>query len=78
MSKVKIKTKYKYIEFVPTVLVDMWNCINRKSKSELGTVDWDKQEHRYVFEPANMPESALIFSADCLQDIAHFIKQLKD
>lgn len=69
-----MKTKYKYIEFVQTTLHGFWNCLNIKSRAELGSVSYYKAWGQYVFEPYELGD--VIFSSDCLRDVAHFLDQL--
>ena len=70
----KLKTKYKYIEFKESIFLKIWTCMNRKDKTELGTVEFEALWNQYVFCTNN--EIYVMFSAGCLRDIAHFIKQL--
>jgi len=69
-----MKTEYKYIKFVQTTLADHWNCLNRKSETELGSVSYYKQWRQFVFEPDELGD--VIFNSSCLRDIAHFLDQL--
>jgi len=69
-----MRTKYKYIEFVPTVLDGHWNCLNRRGKETLGSVSFYQQWKQYIFEPEEL--NCCVFSSDCLRDIAEFLDQL--
>ena len=69
-----LKTKYRYIEFVPTTLTDNWNCLNKKHKDELGSVFFCKPWKQFVFEFTEL--SDYVFNSSCLQDITHFLDQL--
>jgi len=71
-----MKTKYKYIEFTQTVLNGCWNCVNRKSRDELGQVAFYKPWRQFIFEPAEF--GGIIFNSSCLRDIAHFLDQLNE
>ena len=71
-----MKTEYKYIKFVQTVLVDNWNCLNRKSGDGLGCVSYYAPWRQFVFEPDEMGD--VIFNSSCLRDIAHFLDQLNE
>ena len=68
-----MKTKYKDIEFETTLLNGIWSCMHR-SGTELGMVEFYERWGQFVFEPNS--EVSLIFSAQCLCDIADFLDQL--
>ncbi len=65
-----MKTKYKYIEFVKHP--GFWQCRNKRTGGWLCDVEWDAQCKQYV---AGFNGGAA-FSADCLDEISHFLKQL--
>jgi len=74
-----MKTEYKYIQFVklpqnPKKKTEEWNCCSIATGYELAIIEWYGQWKQYVFAP----EDNMIFSAGCLDDISHFIKQLMD
>jgi len=69
-----MKTEYKYIKFVQTVLIGHWNCLNKKSGDELGSVAFYDPWNRFCFEPVEF--WGVIFESICLRDIAHFLDQL--
>ena len=69
-----MKTEYKYIRFEQTVLNGHWNCLNRKSRDEIGSVFYYKPWKRFVFEFIELGD--YVFDASCLRDIAHFLDQL--
>jgi len=69
-----MKTKYKYIEFVRTVLNDCWNCLNKKSGDELGSVFYYKPWKQFVFEFNELGDC--VFNSSCLRDVADFLDQL--
>lgn len=70
-----MKTRYKYIHFeIRADDEDIWECHNNRTDDLLGELNFDKQWRQWVF----MPEHGCIFSADCLQDIIHFIEQIKN
>jgi hypothetical protein len=78
-----MKTEYKYIEFNEQKLkrkrdgkdVTVWFCQNRKIGTHLGWVEYYDEWKQYVFTAT---DNTMIFSASCLTDIAHFLKQLND
>jgi hypothetical protein len=73
-------TKYKHIEFNEQKLnkngreVTIWLCRNHQDGVILGWVEHHKPWKQYVFAPR---DGTMIFSVSCLQDIIHFIGQLK-
>lgn len=69
-----MKTEYKHIKFVQTTLIDHWNCLNKKSGEELGSVSYYKPWKQFVFEPYELGD--IVFNTTCLRDIAHFLDQL--
>ena len=66
-----MKMDYHFIRFIKD-RGENWICTNSRSGDPLGSVeeyaDWDQ----FVF----VPRESVIFSADCLVDIAHFLRQL--
>ena len=54
-----MKTEYKYIKFIQTTLANSWNCLNKKSDDELGSVSFYKPWNQFVFEP---DEFGILFS----------------
>ncbi len=74
-----MNTKYKHIyfrdmsQYYPKRKTSTWLCINH-SEVKLGTVQWNSGWRQYIFIPDQTSE--LMFSASCLDDIGHFIKQL--
>ena len=71
-----MKTEYKHIKFVQTVLNGCWNCLNRESGDVLGSVSYYKPWRQFVFEPDELGD--IIFNSSCLRDIAHFLNQLNE
>ena len=69
-----MKTEYKYIKFVQTTFLDYWNCLNKKSNDELGSVFFYKPWNQFIFEPPEFGD--IVFNSLCLRDIAHFLDQL--
>lgn len=68
----QMKTRYRHIHFEPTVFKGIYSCLTNKGDIELGLVGpgaWG----RITFTPGDETE----FSADCLDDISHFIGQLE-
>ena len=69
-----MKTKYTHIIFEQWPNVpNTWKCLNKRTRSGLGIVEFYEQWNCFVFEPY----SSNIFSDDCLADIIDFIKQLE-
>lgn len=50
---------------------DRWQVFNKRSPNVAGVIKWYLPWRQYIFTPG----WATIFSAGCLNDIAHFIKQ---
>lgn len=74
-----MQTKYKHIEFKQIPLVKfhghpVWECVNIKHGDALGTVSFYDTWNQYVFSAS---DNTMIFSVSCMQDIIHFIGQLK-
>jgi len=67
-----MKTRYRFIYFVP-LTDDAWICAANRDDTILGSVDIAEDWRKWVFNPADLRR----FSLDCLQDIAHFMGQLK-
>ncbi len=73
-----MKHKYKHIHFVEadTKLFNeepYWRCKNNRSECTLGIVEMYCQWNKIVFEPT----AQAVFDTSCLQDIIHFMGQLK-
>ena len=70
----ELKTKYKFIHFraIPHS-GKSYECVNNRHGDILGKVTYEYSWKQYIFEP----EPDTTFSVDCLQDIIHFIGQLK-
>lgn len=49
-----------------------WNCINN-SETVLGRCEFYRPWRQWVF---TQERESVVFSADCLRDIAHFMEQL--
>ena len=75
------KTEYKHIAFTEHTLkrgkkdVNVWICGNPKAGVTLGWTEYYAEWKQHVFSAIN---DTMIFSASCLTDIAHFLKQLND
>jgi hypothetical protein len=71
-----MKTRYRFINFIdwPRPEGTVWDCVNNKSAVVLGQCCFYKPWKQWVFSQHG-PDC--VFSADCLQDIAHFMGQLK-
>ena len=72
-----LKTDYQYLIFVevpnPGRKTSVWECRNKNSQTVLGTVSWYGPWRQYCY----FPSIQAVYSAGCLQDITHFINQLK-
>jgi hypothetical protein len=72
-----MKTKYKHIEFE---LVEnkpktgIWLYLSRSHGGALGAVKWYSPWRQYCF----FPEPCSLFNVGCMEDINHFIGQLKE
>jgi hypothetical protein len=75
-----MKTVYKYLEFELVMFqckmlkTKRWNCFNKKHRTYLGEVKWHPRWRQYCF----YPDGGTIFSAGCMADIIHFVKQLME
>lgn len=75
-----MKTTYRYLEFELAMFqckmlkTKKWECFNKKHRSYLGEVKWQARWRQYCF----YPDGGTIFSAGCMTDIIHFIRQLMD
>lgn len=72
-----MKTRYRFIHFTehkrPSLHGVQWGCHNNKSGEVMGTCLYYPPFRQWVFSQGG-PD--YVFSADCLQDIAHFMGQL--
>jgi hypothetical protein len=75
-GKGMMKTKYKYVYFEKTrgfIRADeLWECVNRRDGDILANVFWYEVWNTHVVSFAR----SAVFSADCLDDISHFLNQL--
>lgn len=73
----ELKTKYKFIHFKKVEddysKKPYYYCYNTKWGDELGCVEYDDGWKMYTFNP----EPMIMLSVSCMQDIIHFIGQLK-
>jgi len=72
-----MQTKYKYIHFVERHnegKTRRFNCCNIKLDELIGIVKWYGAFRGYSF----FPEWGSIYSQGCLDDISHFMQQLKE
>ncbi len=67
------KTKYKHIYFTESPDKKIWLCRNTKSQKTLAALAYYKPWHRYCIVEF---WDDVVFDADCLRDIAHFLDQL--
>ena len=75
MSREKLKTRYKYIQFVelPKKPLDiLWQCLNNRSKEPLGVITFYKPWKQHVIQF----NDGCVFNNQCLKDIADFLEQL--
>ncbi len=71
-----MKTVYKYIKFVHPIFDKLsWSCVNKRHGDLLGTVRWSSGWREHVFIAIS---DDIVFSASCLDDISHFMKQLNE
>jgi hypothetical protein len=71
-----MKTEYEFLKFVQLIGTGKtmkWSCQNKNSCAELGLVKWYGSWRQYCY----FPTVRAVYSAGCLNDIAEFIKQLK-
>jgi hypothetical protein len=71
-----VKTRYQFIHMlqVPSRgTTSRWQVCNNRSGDELGIIAWYGSWRQYCFEPSG----PTVYSAGCLDDISHFIGQLK-
>ena len=72
-----MKTSYKFIAFEevyqPNRKTKTYFCMNKRSSTVLGVVKWYGHWRQYCY----FSEPNIVYSADCLADIQHFIGQLK-
>lgn len=67
--------RYKHIHFTywkEGSCNEYWYCINNKSGDRLGIVLFYKDWNQFVYSPSD----GSIYSADCLEDIAEFLREL--
>ena len=82
-----MKTLYKFIYFEKTIIRrknedetilwedhPVWNCRNRRSGDVLGQIFWHRPWRQYTIHPT--PDA--VFNSTCLDDISHFLEQLKN
>ena len=74
-----MKTKYKYIEFIPGFaseglpgMYTEWICRNKGRKTVLGIVSYEEPWKEWEF----CPYARMGFTIECLVDIADFLRQL--
>lgn len=70
-----MKTRYRFIHFTERTGPDgaFWECANNRNGCVLGYCNHYPSWNQWVFEQSG---PGVVFSADCLQDIAHFMGQL--
>lgn len=73
-----MKTVYRYIRFYQGQTVKehpIWICRDRSTApGKLGACEYYREWKQYVFNTNPNAD----FSADCLDDISHFLKQLNE
>jgi hypothetical protein len=69
-------SRYKFIHFVETERKEktaVFACLNNHSDFKLGEVRWYPPWRQYCF----LPTGNAVFNVGCMDDIKHFIGQLK-
>ena len=66
----RLRRKYRQIEFV--ISGGCWVCLNRRDQHRAGVLSWEPIHKQWV---ASI-ESAGIWSAAKLDDLAHFLRQI--
>jgi len=78
VREIAVQTKYEYLIFEKAAQqpakTSAWECKNAKSGTVLGIVKWYGPWRRYCY----FPTVQAVYSAGCLNDITHFIEQLKN
>ena len=78
---VAVKTRYKYIHFEEFTndKRSSYYCKNNRHGTILGHVEFYAEWKSYIFEPwiAESVREGIVFNIGCLQDIIHFMGQLK-
>jgi hypothetical protein len=72
-----MQTKYEYLTFEKTAQpgkTTVWDCKNSRSGTVLGIVKWYSPWRQYCY----FPTVQAVYSTGCLNDITHFIGQLKE
>ncbi len=72
-----VTTEYLIIEEqlpVPKRRMPFWVVRNKRSGEPLGTIDWYGGWRQYTFRPLSETRH-LIFSSECLRDIAGFLEK---
>lgn len=72
-----MQTEYKHINFQKVnarfTTKPIYRCVSNKSiDGVLGTIKYYPYWQKHCF----FPEANIVFSADCLNDISHFLGQL--
>lgn len=72
-----MQTEFEYLVFTQVQTTGKktttWECRNKKSQVVLGLVKWYGPWQQYCY----FPVVQAVYSKGCLQDIAHFIGQLR-
>lgn len=71
-----MKMRYRYIHFIethPLPKTSVYLCLNNASEKMIAVVKWHSSFHGYSF----FPEFDTVYSFGCLQDIVHFLNQLR-
>jgi len=84
-SKIKFsggdKMKSKWLKFLLVAQgyrISVWRVENKKSKDFLGLIKWHPQWRQYCFISHGCNNYSIVYSQNCLRDIAEFIKKLMD
>jgi hypothetical protein len=68
---------YEYLIFVvqqSTGKTSRYHCTTKSAGALLGEVKWHSPWRQYCY----FPQIQAVYSAGCMTDIAHFVKQLND
>lgn len=74
-----LKVQYKHIHFKEkssTGKTRVYECMNNRTDQVLGEIKWYGAWRQYCWFPSVLIYT--VFSADCNDDISHFIRQLED
>ncbi len=73
------KTEYQFLVFTQlpsTGKTEIWQCWNKHHSVLLGTVKWYGAWRQYCYFTRD--DTEVVYSIGCMNDICHFINQLKN